>query len=163
MANQKTFGFRNYYLIPSIALGPATVNVMGANRIYTGTLQVSNVAPAIFSANTSGLGVAAAQIIRVSASGQITTQMIYQPIFQPWVVFGYVPLPIHPVAKHRQRLSDPLRHGHSQSQRQPTASTCRCYSPARIPRCLASIRSIWALCLNTGGNGQTGFEHRRSV
>jgi uncharacterized protein (TIGR03437 family) len=83
------------YLIPAnVAPGMAMVKVTGGNAVFTGPLQVSSIAPSIFSANMSGLGVAAGQTITVSPSGQITTQPTYQSIFTPWVNFGYVPLPI---------------------------------------------------------------------
>ncbi len=84
----------NYLVPPSVAPGLASVKVTGTSSVFTGPLEVSNVAPAIFSANMSGLGVAAAQTITVSPSGQITTQPTYQPIYTPWYIFGYVPLPI---------------------------------------------------------------------
>jgi uncharacterized protein (TIGR03437 family) len=84
----------NYLIPPNAAVGMATVTAAGNGNTYTGTLQIANVAPAIFSANMNGDGVAAGQIISVSPTGQITTQPTYQPIFTPWVIFGYEPLPI---------------------------------------------------------------------
>jgi len=58
------------YLIPDgTALGRATVNVSAASGILTGVIEVSNVAPGIFSANSDGKGIAAAQALRVKADG----------------------------------------------------------------------------------------------
>jgi uncharacterized protein (TIGR03437 family) len=78
------------YLIPSnVALGKASVTVTSATSSYSGILEVSNVSPAVFTANNNGSGVAAAQFIRVSSSGQVTTQPAYQV-----GVLLYVPNPI---------------------------------------------------------------------
>jgi uncharacterized protein (TIGR03437 family) len=62
------------YLIPgNVAVGKATVSVTaGSGTTYTGTLEVSNVSPAIFAANNSGSGVAAAQFLTVTPTGQAT-------------------------------------------------------------------------------------------
>lgn len=55
------------YLVPSnLTTGPATVSVSTAGSSYTGTLQIANVAPAIFTADSSGSGPPAAQVVRVS-------------------------------------------------------------------------------------------------
>jgi uncharacterized protein (TIGR03437 family) len=60
----------NYLVPPNLASGAATVVVstgpFGTNNTYTGTLQIANVAPAIFTADGSGSGPPAAQVIRVS-------------------------------------------------------------------------------------------------
>jgi uncharacterized protein (TIGR03437 family) len=59
------------YLVPgNLAVGTATVRVSTAlfnGAFYTGTLQIANVAPAIFTADGSGSGPAAAQVLRVSS------------------------------------------------------------------------------------------------
>jgi uncharacterized protein (TIGR03437 family) len=61
------------YLIPgNVALGKATVSVSANSNTYTGTLEISNVSPAIFAANNSGSGVAAAQFLTVTPGGQAT-------------------------------------------------------------------------------------------
>jgi len=59
------------YLIPDgTAAGRATVNVSGAGgATRTGVIEIDNVAPGIFSANSDGKGVAAAQALRVKADG----------------------------------------------------------------------------------------------
>jgi uncharacterized protein (TIGR03437 family) len=77
------------YLIPATAaLGKATVTVTANSSTYTGPLEVSNVSPAIFSANNSGAGVAAAQFLTVSASGQTSVQNTAAP-----GIINYVPAP----------------------------------------------------------------------
>ncbi|WP_031500615.1 hypothetical protein [Bryobacter aggregatus] len=60
------------FLVPaSSALGRATVSVLNASN-PSGPVLVSNVAPAIFTADLSGTGVPAAQILRVTAAGQVS-------------------------------------------------------------------------------------------
>lgn len=55
------------YLVPAnLALGQGTVKVTDGTNTYTGTIELSNVAPAIFAADGSGSGPPAAQVIRVS-------------------------------------------------------------------------------------------------
>ena len=55
------------YLVPaSLVSGAATVRVSSGGNTYTGTLQITNVAPAIYSADSSGSGPPAAQVLRVS-------------------------------------------------------------------------------------------------
>ena len=58
------------YLVPGNLLpGAATVTVSTAlfdGAFYTGTLQIANIAPAIFTADGSGTGPPAAQVLRVS-------------------------------------------------------------------------------------------------
>jgi len=55
------------YLVPAnLAPGTAEVRVSTGGNTYTGTLQIANVAPAIFTAGNSGSGPPAAQVVRVS-------------------------------------------------------------------------------------------------
>jgi uncharacterized protein (TIGR03437 family) len=76
------------YLIPgNVALGPATVSVSANNTTYSGPLQVTNVSPAIFTANNDGSGVAAAQFLTVSNTGQATITNVAGP-----GVGGYTPV-----------------------------------------------------------------------
>lgn len=58
-------------LIPAgTASGAATLNVYnGADLVATGSLTIAAVAPAVFSANASGAGVAAAVVFRLKADG----------------------------------------------------------------------------------------------
>ncbi len=82
----------NYQLPPGTALGGALVTVTsGDGKVTTGTLQVVQIAPGIFSANSSGKDVAAAVAIRVKADG---TQ-IPEPVAQyDNNLRKFVPLPI---------------------------------------------------------------------
>jgi len=59
------------FLVPAnIALGKATVTVTsGGSTIAQGMLLVSNVAPSIFTADMTGKGVPAAQVLRVTPAG----------------------------------------------------------------------------------------------
>jgi len=55
------------YLVPAnLATGAATISVSTGGSTYTGTLQIANIAPAIFTAGNSGSGPPAAQVVRVS-------------------------------------------------------------------------------------------------
>lgn len=59
----------NFLLAPETALGPAIVNVYRDGKLKaTGALQVESLAPALFSANGDGLGVAAGQSARAVGS-----------------------------------------------------------------------------------------------
>jgi uncharacterized protein (TIGR03437 family) len=63
------------YLIPgTVALGSATVSVGTSGGTFTGPLEISNLSPSIFAANSAGNGVAAGQFLTVSSTGQTTTQ-----------------------------------------------------------------------------------------
>jgi uncharacterized protein (TIGR03437 family) len=81
------------YLIPAgTANGAAIVTVTsGDGKISIGTISVVTVVPGIFTANSSGLGVAAAFAVRAKQDGSLT--------FEPVAQFnaaqgGFVPLPI---------------------------------------------------------------------
>ena len=69
------------FLIPGgIVPGVATVTVTDANgQSSTNFIVVSNVAPALFSANQSGSGVAAARFVRQAADGSRSGGLIYDP------------------------------------------------------------------------------------
>ncbi len=69
----------NYVVPAGTAAGHATVTVTsGDGTISTGTMQIGQVEPAIFSANNNGVGVPAAVALRVK---QDNTQIV-EPIFQ---------------------------------------------------------------------------------
>ena len=69
----------NYIVPASAALGKATITVSSASGTFSGTVLVSNVAPGIFTADQSGSGVPAAQVLRVTASGQASYESPLQP------------------------------------------------------------------------------------
>jgi uncharacterized protein (TIGR03437 family) len=59
----------NFLLARETALGPAIVNVYRDGKLKaSGALQVESLAPALFSANGDGLGVAAGQVARLAGS-----------------------------------------------------------------------------------------------
>lgn len=61
------------YLIPAtVALGKATVSVTSGSNTFTGTLEIANIAPGIITADSSGKGVPAAQVVRLNAAGMQT-------------------------------------------------------------------------------------------
>jgi uncharacterized protein (TIGR03437 family) len=68
------------YLVPaSAALGKASVTVTTASgATVEGSLFISNVSPALFTANMDGKGVPAAQVLRVNSAGIAT----FEPPFQ---------------------------------------------------------------------------------
>jgi uncharacterized protein (TIGR03437 family) len=59
----------NFLLAADTALGPAIVNVYRSGKLKaSGVLQIESVAPALFSANGNGMGVAAGQVARTVGS-----------------------------------------------------------------------------------------------
>jgi uncharacterized protein (TIGR03437 family) len=82
----------NYQIPPGTRPGAAAVTVFsGFGSSSTGTAQVVDVAPGLFSANASGKGVAAAVVLRVKSDGARS--------FEPVAVFDrtlnqFVPVPI---------------------------------------------------------------------
>ena len=61
------------YLVPAgLAPGKASVKVTDGSNTYTGPLEISNVSPTIFTADNSGSGPPAAQVVRFS-NGVTTT------------------------------------------------------------------------------------------
>jgi len=82
----------NYLLPKNIAAGLALVTITsGDGKIATGSILVSPVSPGLFSANSSGQGIAAATVLRVKTDN---TQ-----IFEPMVMFDaaqndFAPIPI---------------------------------------------------------------------
>jgi uncharacterized protein (TIGR03437 family) len=67
----------NYQVPSGTANGAATVTVTSnQNAVSEGTIRISSVAPGIFTANASGLGVAAATVLRVTADGS----QVFEPV-----------------------------------------------------------------------------------
>ncbi len=67
----------NYQIPPGTAEGEAAVRVLqGGTTIAIGTVQIAAVAPALFSANATGTGVAAALLVRLDAGGA----QVYEPV-----------------------------------------------------------------------------------
>jgi uncharacterized protein (TIGR03437 family) len=69
----------NYQVPPGTATGPATVTVKsGSGSVSVGNMTIATVAPGLFSANSNGLGVAAAVALRVKVGGS----QAFEPITQ---------------------------------------------------------------------------------
>jgi uncharacterized protein (TIGR03437 family) len=69
----------NYLVLETTSIGPATVVVWRQGQpVAVGTLQVDTVAPGIFSANSSGEGVAAALAVWAKADGTQSLQYVFQ-------------------------------------------------------------------------------------
>ncbi len=67
----------NYFVPANTPLGNVSVAVTSGNGMtFAGTIEVRQVAPAIFSANASGVGVPAAVALRVRANGQQSYETI---------------------------------------------------------------------------------------
>lgn len=82
----------NYQIPPGTAVGRATVTVTsGDSKVSVGTPQIANVTPGLFTANSSGDGVAAATIIRVKQNGDQLHESISR--FDP-SLDRYVSIPI---------------------------------------------------------------------
>ncbi len=85
-------GQLNYLLPASVANGKADVAVISSgNTVANGVLEVRSVAPTIFTADNSGQGTAAAQIVRIKPDG---TQSYEYVAAYDTNQSKYVPLPI---------------------------------------------------------------------
>jgi uncharacterized protein (TIGR03437 family) len=80
--------------------GPALVTVISNdNTISTGTINVTSIAPGLFTANASGQGVATATVLRAKSDGA----QIYEPVAQfDADQSKFVPIPIDPGAPSDQ-------------------------------------------------------------
>ena len=81
------------YQVPSSGVAPGLVNVAvlnGTTTVATGVLEVATIAPTIFTANSTGQGVAAAQIQRVHPDGAYD----YESVATYDSGAGFVPAPI---------------------------------------------------------------------
>ena len=68
-----------------VAPGRATIAVMrSGTQVASGTIQMAASAPAVFSANSAGYGLAAAQIVRVKPDGSL----VYEPVMATPIDFG---------------------------------------------------------------------------
>lgn len=69
----------NYQIPPGTAAGLASVMIIAADTtVATGTVKIATVAPGLFSANSSGQGVAAAVVLRVRDGGAQSFEPIAQ-------------------------------------------------------------------------------------
>ena len=67
------------FLMPPLQLGPARVTVTTPNGSSSARIEIERVAPALFSADASGSGVAAALFLKVAADGTRTEGLIFDP------------------------------------------------------------------------------------
>ena len=68
------------FLMPPVPLGPARITVTRTDGIsFSATIEIERVAPALFTADSSGSGVAAAQFVKVAADGTRTQGLIFDP------------------------------------------------------------------------------------
>jgi uncharacterized protein (TIGR03437 family) len=78
----------NYQIPPGTTEGPAAViATAGDGRVSTGTIQVVRVAPKLFTLDTSGRGLAAAEALRVGADGKQSSEPVARldPSQNKWV------------------------------------------------------------------------------
>lgn len=67
----------NYQMPPGTATGTASVTVVsGDSKISIGSQQIASVAPGLFTANVSGEGVPAANVFRLKANGEQSTEVL---------------------------------------------------------------------------------------
>lgn len=69
----------NYLMPETVSLGRATVIIQsGSGHTSVSTVEITQVAPALFSANSTGQGVATAIVVRVKANGQQVYEQVAQ-------------------------------------------------------------------------------------
>jgi len=82
----------NYQIPPGTATGTATVTITSwSGGVSRGAVQINSVAPGLFTLNSTGRGLPAANVERIKANGARTTEAIAQ--FDP-VQNQFVPIPI---------------------------------------------------------------------
>jgi uncharacterized protein (TIGR03437 family) len=69
----------NIYIPPGVHNGLAALTVTNANGALTGPVMVNTVAPGLFSANQTGSGLAAAEVVTNHADGTQTWSYVFQP------------------------------------------------------------------------------------
>ncbi len=79
--NGPTFTGQVNFLIPALtALGKATVSLeVDGQAVASGMIDIAVVAPGVFTARSSGVGVAAALFVRVFSSGDRQQDLIFDP------------------------------------------------------------------------------------
>jgi uncharacterized protein (TIGR03437 family) len=81
----------NFLIPPDTAPGVATITARsGSSDVAAGTVQITPVAPGLFTANASGLGLAAAAVLQIKANG---TQS-FEPVARLDATNRFVPVPI---------------------------------------------------------------------
>lgn len=83
----------NYQIPEGTAAGTATVTITNGNgAAITGTAQISQVAPGLFSASASGKGIAAAYLVRVKTNGTQSNELVVQYSASQQ---SFVPVPVN--------------------------------------------------------------------
>ena len=81
----------NFHVLPFFSAGNASVTVTsGDGQVSTGNFLISRVAPGLFSADTSGTGLAAAVVLRLRGNGSL----VYEPVVVLDSSNRYVAVPI---------------------------------------------------------------------
>ncbi|HMV82538.1 MAG TPA: SUMF1/EgtB/PvdO family nonheme iron enzyme [Blastocatellia bacterium] len=82
----------NLQIPAGLAPGPASIYAVNNGNIHsTGSIEVAGVSPGLFSADASGIGLAAAVALRIRASGE----QVYEPVGQfDTATNRFIPLPI---------------------------------------------------------------------
>ncbi|MDX2029972.1 MAG: Ig-like domain-containing protein [Blastocatellia bacterium] len=102
----------NYYLPSGTREGSATIRITsGDGKCSIGTMQVAKAAPAIFTANSDGIGVPATSALRITYPDPNDPPPLPDPklTYEPIATYDnekkrYVPLPISPPANSRERV-----------------------------------------------------------
>ncbi len=82
----------NYQMPPGTAAGTASITITsGDSKISLGSQQIASVAPGLFTANVSGEGVPAANVFRLKANGEQSTELLSR--FDTTLA-RFVPIPI---------------------------------------------------------------------
>ncbi len=67
----------NYLIPPGTATGMATVTIFnGSDTVAQGTVPIATIVPGLFTANSNGQGVPAAEALRVKADGTRTSELV---------------------------------------------------------------------------------------
>lgn len=85
----------NYLVHPDTALGMATITVTsGDGNVSTGTAEISNVAPGLFTVSADGKGYPAGYAIRVKSNGDLVAENVVRVDATVPGNIKYIPLPI---------------------------------------------------------------------
>src|SRR5262249_49862083 len=85
------------YLIPAgTANGPAIIDIISGEKVFTATVQIETTAPGLFSANASGQGVAAAVALRQKADNSTKFEPVAQ-YDQARGRFEAIPIDLDPI------------------------------------------------------------------
>jgi uncharacterized protein (TIGR03437 family) len=77
------------FLVPgNTALGQATIKATTSTTVFAGTLTVNRIAPGLYTANSSGSGVAAGLFVLAPASGTQTSGLLFTPATRAAVPVG---------------------------------------------------------------------------